>query len=65
MKGKTYSSFKEYLSNHRNIWRKIRLSLRKNKKETAKTSRYDYVALTSSDISHKFTVTVRNMFDTL
>ena len=40
-------------------------SLHRNKKQTAKTTHYDWSSLTDRDISNKYMVTVKNKFDIL
>ena len=56
---------KEYLSDHRIVTAKIRLNLNRNKKQTDKTTHYDWLSPTDKDISYEYTVTIRNKFVTL
>ena len=60
-----HSSFEGVSYNNRIVTAKIYLSLCRNKRETIKTSSNDWSSLTNRDISHGYTVTVRNKFDTL
>ena len=60
-----YSSFEGVSSHHRIVTAKICLSLPRNKKQIDKTTDYNCSSLTNRDISNKYTVTVRNKFDTL
>ena len=58
------TTLKEYLTGTE-MSKKNWLSLRRNKKKTAKASRYDWSSLNNRDISYQCTVTVRNKFETL
>ena len=60
-----YSSSEGLSSDHRIVTAKLRLSLRRNKKQTVKTTSYDWSALNNKDISNKYKVTIRNKFDTI
>ena len=60
-----YASFEGVSSDHRIVTGKIRLSLYRNKKQTVKTTCYDWSSLTNKDITNKYTVIVRNKFDFL
>ena len=48
-----YSYFEEVTSDHKIVSAKIRLNLRKNKKQTSKASRYDWFSLVNNDISNQ------------
>ena len=65
MNCESYSSFEGVSSDHRIVSAKICLSLYRNKKQTLKTTHYNWSSLTNKDISNKYTLTVRNKFDTL
>ena len=58
----TYSSFEGVSTDHRIVKLKIRLSLRRNRKQIAKTTVYDAPLLNNSN---KYTITLRNKFDAL
>ena len=58
----SHSSFEGVSSDHRIVTVKTSLSLRRNKEETVKTTRYDLSSLTNRDISHKHKVTIGNKF---
>ena len=60
-----YLAFEGVSSNHRIFAAKIRLSLRRNKTQTAKTTRYSLSSLNNRDINNKYMVSLRNKFDTL
>ena len=65
MNCEAYSSFEGVSTDHRIVTAKIRLSLRKNKKQTGKTVRYDWSTLANNDICEHYSVTVRNKFNIL
>ena len=60
-----YYSFEGLSSDHRIVTAKIHLSLHKNKTQIAKTNHYDWSSLNNRDSSNKYTITIRNKFDTL
>ena len=60
-----YSSFESVSSDHRIVTSKIRLSLCTNAAQTTTTAHYDWSLLNIKDISNKYTLTLRNKFDTL
>ena len=60
-----YSLFEKVSSYHRIVSAKKRLILRRNKKQTVKTTSYDLSSFTNRDINNKYTVSMRNKFDTL
>ena len=62
---KSYSSFEGVSLDHRIVAAKIRLSLRKNATRTTTTVHYDWSLLNNRYISDKYTLTLRNKFDTL
>ena len=62
---KAYLPFKGISSNHRIVMAKICLSQLRNKKQTVKTTHYDWSSLTNGDISNRYSVTVRKKLDTL
>ena len=62
---KAYFSFERVSSDHRIVLAKIRLSVRRNKKQSVETTRYYWSSLNNTPISNKYSVTVRNKFDTL
>ena len=59
-----YSSFKEVSSDQRINTAKICHSLYRNKKQMVKTTHYNWSQSTNRDSSNKYTVIVRNKFDT-
>ena len=59
-----FTTFKGVFSDHRIVSAKNRLSLRRNKKQTIKTTRFNLFSLTKRNISNKYSVTVRNKIDT-
>ena len=65
MNCEAYSSFEGVSTNHRIVTAKIRLSLRKNTKQTATTKRYDWALLNNRDIRDKYVLELRNRFETL
>ena len=58
-------TFERVFSDLKTATAKIRLSLRRNKIQTIKTTRYDWFSLVYRDISYKYTETLWNKFDTL
>ena len=63
---KLTSLSKESVFDHRSVTTKIRLSLRANKPKVANSPRYDWSTLfTNDDIRNRYTITVRNKFDSL
>ena len=65
MNCEAYSSFEGVSSDHRIVTAKIRLSLRKNAKQTATTKHYDWALLNNRDIRDKYVLELRNRFETL
>ena len=65
MNCEAYSSFEGISSEHRIVTAKLRLSLRRNKKQTSKSVRYNWSTLANSDICNRYAITVRNKFDIL
>ena len=61
----TYTSFEGTSSDHRIVWAKIRLSLRRNTKQTTKALRRDWSSFTTSDIRNQYTAIVIRKFDNL
>ena len=62
---KAYSSFESVSSDHRIVTAKISLSLHWNTTQTIKTTHYDWSLLNNTDISDKYTITLRNNFNAL
>ena len=60
-----FSSFEEVSFDYWIVSAKICMSLRRNKKQTIKTTSYDWFTLTNWDTSSQYTATVRNKFDAL
>ena len=60
-----YSSFEGVSIDHRIVTAKIRLSLRKNAKQTATTKHYDWALLNNRDIRDKYVLELRNRYETL
>ena len=60
-----YSSFDVVSFNRRIVTVNIQLKLRRNKKQTVKTSHYEWSSLTKRDISNKYIVTIKKKFDAL
>ena len=60
-----YSSFEGVYSDHRIVTAKIQLSLRRNMTRTTITVHYDWFLLNNRDIRDKYTLTLRNEFDSL
>jgi len=65
MNCEAYSSFEGVSSDHRIVTAKLRLSLRRNKKQTSKSVRHEWSTLANSDICNRYAVAVRNKFDIL
>ena len=68
MNCEAYSSFEGVSSDHRIVTAKVRLSLRKKKKNatrTATTKHYDWALLNNRDIRDKYALELRNRFETL
>ena len=65
MNCEAYSTFEGVSSDHRIVTAKIRLSLRKNATRTATTKHYDWALLNNRDIRDKYTLELRNRFETL
>ena len=62
---KAYSSSESVSSDHRIVTEKMRLSLQRNAAKTTTTVSYDWSLLNNRDIGDKYTLTLRNKFDTL
>ena len=61
-----YNSFEGVSSDHRIVTAEIRLSLRSNKKKTAKSPQYDWSTLkTNAEIQNKYNISVQNHFNIL
>ena len=60
-----YSSFEGVSTDHRIVTAKIRLSLRKNAKQTATTKHYNWALLNNKDVRDKYVLELRNRFETL
>ena len=60
-----YSTFEEISSDHRIVTAKICLSLGRNKEQIVKITWYDVSSLIERNISNRYTITVRNKFNTL
>ena len=65
MKCEAYFSFEGESSYDRIVAAKLQLSLHRNMKQIIKTTRYEWSSLTKRNISNKYSVTVRNKFNTL
>ena len=65
LNSEAYSSFEEVLFDLRIVSTKICFSLRRNKKEKLQALQYDLPTLSNSDVINRYTVIVRNKFDTL
>ena len=65
MNFEAYSSFEGGSFDHQIVMGKICLSLRRNAAWTTTTAQYDWSQLNNSDISDKYTLTLRNKFNAL
>ena len=65
MNCEAYFSFERVFSDHRMVTAQIRLSLRRNKKQSSNYVRYDWSTLANSDICNRYAVAERNRFDIL
>ena len=60
---KAYPSSEDVSIDHRMVTAKICLSLRRNAALTTKIALYDWSLLNNKDISNKYTITLRNIFN--
>ena len=65
MNCKAYTSFEGVSTDHRIVTAKIRLSLRKNANRTKTSVLYEWAPLKSKDIRDKYTLALRNKYDSL
>ena len=65
MNCKAYSSFEGVSFDQQIVPPKIRLSLYRNAAQTTTTAHYSWSLLNNKDISNKYTIALRNKFDTL
>ena len=65
MNTEAYNTFEGVSSDHRIVTTSIRLSLRSNKVKSESTPRYDWSSLKNTDIRDKYTIAVKNRYESL